>query len=121
MFSPLPKAVNSYVEGIVVYADGDTRKWRFPRMEQLGFSERYIKERYRKYVENLTEDNNRALWPDAVRFIAKQNDTRAVPIKYVVLVHHWAEITPGASGASAKWQEYLFYGGEVSFVEIPRR
>jgi len=109
------------VEGIVVYADGATRKWRFPRMEQLGFSERYIKERYRKYVENLTSDNNRALWPDAARFIARLSNTRAVPIKYVVLVRHWSEITPGTSGTSATWQEYLFYGGEISFVETRTR
>jgi hypothetical protein len=35
MFSPQPKATNSYLEALVLYKDGSTKIWSFPRMEQL--------------------------------------------------------------------------------------
>src|SRR5712671_904309 len=53
MFSPLPKAANTYIEATIVYKDGSRTTWTFPRMEQLSLTERYFKERYRKYAENL--------------------------------------------------------------------
>src|SRR5262249_53001901 len=71
MFAPSPKATNSYIEAVVLYDGGDTRNWSFPRMEQLSLNERYCKERYRKFVENLEKDSDSPLWPDAARFIAR--------------------------------------------------
>lgn len=45
MFSPDPKRVNSYLEAIVIYKDGSSTLWSFPRMELLSPNERYAKER----------------------------------------------------------------------------
>ncbi len=111
MFSPSPKSINSYVEAIIVYQDGNTRKWSFPRMEQLSLIDRYFKERYRKFVENLKEDTNSALWPDTARFIARLNNNRAVPVKSVSLVRYWSDIVPRADGEyqPSPWRAYIFY------------
>src|ERR1700731_1337925 len=46
MFSPLPKSANAYMEALVLYKDGSTTIWGFPRMEQLTLTQKYSKERY---------------------------------------------------------------------------
>lgn len=115
MFAPSPKTINSYVEAIVLYEDGNTRNWAFPRMEHLSLTDRYFKERYRKYVENLKEDKNAALWPDAARFIARLNNNRPIPIRMVLLVRYWSDIVLPTNGAyhPASWDSHVFYGYPV--------
>ena len=108
MFAPQPKNANTWVEAIVLYADGNTGVWKFPRMEQLSLSERYIKERYRKYTDNLKEDPFAALWPDAARKIARLNNTGPSPVRMVLLVRHWASIIPGSEVASPENQNVFF-------------
>src|ERR1700689_2462600 len=61
MFSPLPKSANAYMEALVLYKDGSTTIWSFPRMEQLTLTEKYSKERYRKFVETILDNTNAAL------------------------------------------------------------
>jgi len=116
MFAPTPKGINSYVQAIVLYADGNTRNWSFPRMDQLSLTQRYLKERYRKYVENLKEDNNAALWPDAARMIARLNNNRPSPVKMVFLVRYWSFTVPRPDGTltSGPWDEHVFYSYNVT-------
>jgi len=112
MFSPSPKSINSYVEAIVLYQDGNTRIWAFPRMERLSLTSRYFKERSRKFVENLKEDKFALLWPDAARFIARLNNNGPNPVKMVLLVRHWSNIVPRMDGAKTPepWDSHVFYG-----------
>lgn len=70
-------------------------------MEQLSLTERYYKERYRKFAENLGEERNAALWPDAARFIARLNNTRSSPVSRIFLVSYWWNIVPRADGSYA--------------------
>jgi hypothetical protein len=115
MFSPSPKKANSYMEAIVLYTDGDTRIWAFPRMERLNLMDRYFQERYRKFVENLEDDGKAAFLPDAARFIARLNNNRPVPVRMVLLVRYWSFINPPANGAGAEspWDEHVFYAYTV--------
>ena len=50
-FAPNPPTANSYVKAAVVTQDHHIHVWAFPRMEELSYSERYFKERYRKFSE----------------------------------------------------------------------
>jgi hypothetical protein len=111
MFSPLPKSSNIYVEAIVLYEDGDTRNWAFPRMELLNLKDRYFKERYRKFVENLSDDAHAELWPDAARFIARVNSNRPARVKMVFLVRRWSAIVLRGDGSydGAPWDAHIFY------------
>ncbi len=78
MFSPIPKSANTYIEATIVFKDGSRTTWTFPRMEQLSLTERYFKERYRKFAETLPLDQNDALLPDVARRIARlEQHTRA--------------------------------------------
>jgi hypothetical protein len=120
MFSPTPKSLNVYVEAIVLYDDGYTRNWAFPRMELLDFRDRYLKERYRKFVENLNVDGNAALWPDAARFIARVNNNRPVPVKMVFLVRHWSAIIPWDEGSyfPMPWDAHVFFSQSISAGDL---
>ena len=50
MFAPNAPTMNSYLEAEVTLGDGTTVVYAFPRMDRLGYAERYQKERYRKWV-----------------------------------------------------------------------
>jgi hypothetical protein len=112
MFSPIPKAANTYVEATIVYKDGSRTTWTFPRMEQLSLTDRYFKERYRKYAENLPLDQNDALLPDAARYIARLNSTPSHPARTVMLVQKWSFIVPRADGSYSPepWGQHILYG-----------
>jgi hypothetical protein len=115
MFSPSPKKINSYLEAIVLYKDGNTRIWPFPRMEHLSLTDRYFQERYRKFAEVLSDDKYAPLWPDAARFIARMNNNRSVPVKMVMLVRYWSDIVPRSGGPDrpSVRDTNVFYGYSV--------
>lgn len=120
MFSPNPKDTNSYIEAIILYEDGSTRTWAFPRMERLSLEQRRYRERYRKYVENLKEDRNAALWPDAARCVARLNDTGPYQVEMVLLVRYWSHLVPRPDGSfgAAPWYQQVFYAYRISPGEL---
>ena len=112
MFSPDPKAVNSYIEAVIIYKDGTSKLWTFPRMELLDVPERYVKERYRKYEESLQNNENELLWPDAARYVARLNSDPSHPAEAVWLVVRWTDIIPPADSngyGRGPWQVNVFY------------
>lgn len=80
-------------------------------MEQLSLSQRYSKERYRKFVENLPEDKNSALWPDAARYLARLYNNPANPPEIVLLIRYWTAIAPQAKEPPDPTQEraHIFF------------
>jgi hypothetical protein len=112
MFSPIPKSANAYVEATVVHQDGLRTTWAFPRMEQLSLTRRVFKERYRKFAEDLTRDENDALLPDVARYIARLNSTTSNPAKTVILVQKWSFIVPRPDGSyvPVPWDQHILYG-----------
>lgn len=99
-FAPSPRSVNAYVEAAVVFQDGRVHTWKFPRMEQLSFRERYYQERYRKFIENLQVDSNSAVRPDVARRIARQNKVEpSNPPQIVMLIRYWSDIVPQPDGS----------------------
>jgi hypothetical protein len=115
MFSPDPKRVNSYLEAIVIYKDGSSALWSFPRMELLGSGERYAKERYRKFEENLQNDQYSGLRPDAARYIARLNNHESSQPKTILLVVRWSEIIPRSDDTYDRgpWNSNIFFTYDV--------
>src|SRR5262249_15294639 len=93
--------------------DGSHRIWAMPKMDDLGYVERYFKERYRKYsTEYLRMDSYAALWPDAARYIARLHRGSPSPPAVVRLIRSWSEINPPAPDGSYKpgpWRSYAYY------------
>lgn len=112
MFAPSPRNINSYIEAIVIFNDGRTQTWKFPRLEQLSFAQRQFKERYRKFAENVQNDANSVLWPDVARRIALLHNNPSDPPTIVLLVRYWSEIKPSdASGTyhAEPWHAHIFF------------
>jgi hypothetical protein len=112
MFAPVPKRANTYIEATLVYRDGSTKTWTFPRMEQMRMWQRIPKERYRKFAENLQADELDELLPDAARHIARLHSTPENPVKTVILIQNASFIVPRADGAyvPGPWQSHVLLG-----------
>ena len=115
MFSPLPKSANAYMEALVLYQDGSTTIWSFPRMEQLTLTEKYSKERYRKFMESVLDEKNATLWPDVARHVARLPEIRGGGPQKVMLVARWSSIVRDEDGTFARgpWDEHVFYSYDV--------
>ncbi len=81
-------------------------------MEQLSITDRYFKERYRKFSEVLQIDQNDALWPDVARRIARLNSTPANPAKTIILMRRWSLIIPRPDGSyqPEPWDQHVLLG-----------
>jgi hypothetical protein len=111
MFSPNPKISNAYLEAIIIYKDGSTELWSFPRMELLTLPQDYVKERYRKFEENLASQQYAPLWPDAARYIARLKSNHSSPPQTVMLLVRWSDIIPPKNGSYDRgpWDVNVFY------------
>jgi hypothetical protein len=112
MFAPSPRNINSYIEAIVIFNNGRTQTWKFPRLEQLSFAQRQFKERYRKFAENVQKDANSVLWPDVARRIARLHNNPSDPPTIVLLVRYWSEIKPPSASETyhpEPWHAHIFF------------
>jgi len=119
MFSPNPRSFNTYLEAEITFRDGQQRVWKFPRMNELGYIERYFHERYRKWAnDNVRLDANSALWPDTARYIARLHFNASNPPQSVKLVRYWADIPPPSGQAylpsQEQWQHFVFFTYQVA-------
>jgi hypothetical protein len=84
-------------------------------MELLSLRERFIEERYRKYEENLQNNDNSDLWPDAARHIARLNNNGSNPPQKVMLVARWSDIIPRTDDTYDRgpWGVNVFFSYDV--------
>ena len=84
-------------------------------MELLGPGERYVKERHRKFEENLQNDQYSGLRPDTARYIARLNNQKLSPPKTIMLVVRWSEILPRSDDTYDRgpWNSSIFFTYEV--------
>jgi len=97
MFAPDPLAIDIDVDAQLVFRDGSRKTWVFPRMEEMGYWERYRKERYRKWRERVRLDAFAVVWPDTARYIARLHQSPENPVVTVKLTRYWTAI-PAPSG-----------------------
>jgi hypothetical protein len=123
MFAPDPLMLNGFVEAEIVFRDGKTGRWSFPRTEQLGLADRYFKERYRKFAnEYLRMDANSGLWPDAAVYIARRNYQPSNPPVIVLLYRYWSLIRPPLPDGSYQadpWMRSRFFLYVVKPGDLP--
>jgi hypothetical protein len=117
MFSPDPPTFMNYVEAEVTYKDGRTTIWKLPIPGDYGYYQRYFLERYRKWGNDyIRTDQFHDLWPDACRYIARINNTRAVAPDSIRLFRRWTTIPPVDSALPTTpphWERYKFYNCAV--------
>jgi hypothetical protein len=114
MFAPNPTRENTFIDAEITYRSGRKRIWTFPQMQELGYAERYAKERYRKFAnERLWVKEASFLWPDAARYIARLNREPSDPPRIVKLAHYrciipWAP-PPGEEPPPERWEREVFF------------
>jgi hypothetical protein len=107
VFAPNPSTRNSHLVGVVIYDDGTSRLYSFPRLERISMLEKLTQERYRKFLEdNLPNPTNAHIVKDVARFVARKcdvfkgssgSDTPNRP-KIVMLINLWADVPPIHAG-----------------------
>ena len=123
MFAPDPSKLNNFIGAMITYNNGDSKLWTFPRMENLGYVDKYFEERFRKYANDcLRLDDYSALWPDAARYIARVNNRTGNPPVGVQLIRYWSIVPPpGANGEETQpnWNQYAFYRYQIQPGDLP--
>ena len=94
MFAPNPIPTNTYIKAVVITEHHRIYTWNYPRMDQLGLGERYRKERYRKFAENLLQDRTTLLLADVVKHIARFYNDPGDPPEKVILLKYETAIRP---------------------------
>jgi hypothetical protein len=93
--------------------------WTFPRMEELGFAERYQKERYRKFEETLPEQRYEALRPGVATHVARLFNSQVDPPDKVVLIEFRYDIKPGADESYVPVPKpNVFYEGYIQSGDL---
>lgn len=95
MFAPNPSDWEGYATAVVFFKDGSRKEYTYPRMYTLGLGIRYLKERYRKFLERAGNDQFRWLWPRFAMRVAIENYTdRDNPPVGVQLWRHAYTVPP---------------------------
>ena len=123
MFAPNPGMSNVYLEAEVTLRDGSRATWKFPRMDELTYVQRYRLERYRKWGnERVWAGGNPdpVIAADAARFAARQVERAGNPAIKVELVRYRAQIPSPKRGGLAphdqpvpEWDRKVFFTLEV--------
>jgi hypothetical protein len=110
MFSPNPANVDVYMDALVTYQDGTQMQFEYPVMQHLSVWERYFKERYRKFVENVHPDRFAYKWPSVAQAIAYQSykGDGNLP-KIVTLRRHFKTVLGPDEVQDPEYKEYSFF------------
>jgi hypothetical protein len=110
VFAPDPRQTSLRIEARVSYEDGSMRTWRPPAGGDLVGA--YWDYRWRKWLENATQDANReVLWEPAAMFAVDELSRAGSAPREVTLIRRWQDLLPpGTPGPDARrWKSYEFY------------
>jgi hypothetical protein len=108
IFAP-PRRTGLRVRARVTYRDGTVATWRPPSGDDLVGA--YWDYRWRKWLENVTQDANRKLWRPAALFAARELRRPGKVPRRVTLIRSWQDLRPpGKAGPDRRpWKSYAYY------------
>ena len=121
MFAPNPRAEDIVVDVAFTNRDGSSHTWNLTQMNEMGFFDRWQRERWRKYFnDHLRLDSERNLWQPfadyAVRYLRTQGQD---PVK-MEFTRWWRPtvrpVSPDlrADRNKSPWNRYTFYRWSLS-------
>jgi hypothetical protein len=118
MFAPNPGDTDVFVEAHVKHSDGKVDSWTYPRMINMGYFERYRRERFRKLIEHGHLDDAAVVWPSLARYAARVNNKQpGNPPVSVELVRHFRFVPPPGVMFSP-YHTYTFYSGPITSGDL---
>ncbi|MBL8047203.1 MAG: hypothetical protein JNJ45_00845 [Chthonomonas sp.] len=76
MFAPNPSNMDCHMEYEVIYTDGSSERRNFYRIYAMGQIDKFLHERFRKYVERLIPESAFYLWPGLAKRLAYESYER---------------------------------------------
>lgn len=121
MFAPNPADTDVWVDAEVEYADGTKIVGGYPRMFALEPPQKYMKERYRKFLERAHMESNSFLWPIFAQRIALEQtrDPSNLPVRVRLKRHFF--VFPGPDVEfEEEYSEYVYHEHQVDKDAILR-
>jgi len=109
MFAPNPVQTDYYGTAEIVYKDGSTKQYLYPRVFALSIPSKYMQERYRKYFERARDIDSSYLWPQFALRIAYLNDNVANPPVKVRLTRHSLPIAPYGKPQQQSYDAEMYF------------
>jgi hypothetical protein len=116
MFSPDPRTTDICVEMRCTNRDGTSDRRMLTDMVAMGYSERWQKDRWRKYFnDHLRLDDERSLWQPFAEYAARRLREEGDDPAVIELVRWWRPCDPGISPELradvrlTPWQSYVFH------------
>lgn len=120
MFSPNPAQIDIWCDAQVVYKDGSTKHYQYPRIALLPLEMKFLKERYRKFYERVNQDQYSYLWPPFAQRIAHLMDDPNNPPVEVLLTRHWLQVVPPGVKQPTEYNHYTYYDYAVDQKKLER-
>ena len=89
VFSPDVREANYHETALITFQDGLQKLYEFPRMQKLGYWERFRSEKFRKmFFDCMPWPNFQQFLPDFAKFVAEANEWPGNSPYTVALIHH---------------------------------
>jgi hypothetical protein len=105
VFAPDPRSTSLRLEGRITFEDGSSAVWRPPQGARIGANLRFY--RWRKWLERVRADDQRALWEPTARWLAEEHAGGPSPVARVDLVRIFHE--NAVSGDQPPFEEFTFH------------
>jgi hypothetical protein len=110
MFAPNPASTDLWVDAEIDYSDGSTGIYKYPRVHDLSIPEKYLKERYRKFLERAQTEENQWMWPSFAQRIALEAYEKEGKMPVTVrLRRHWRKIQPPGKKTPEDYNLFVYY------------
>jgi hypothetical protein len=121
MFSPNPADTDIYMEADVVFEDGKKIRYKFPRIYTMPIPAKYVKERHRKYFENVNQADQSYTRPFTAQRIALDCYTDPNnPPRSVALICFADTIEPPGTKPDPTYKMIPFYTYQVDVDKLKR-
>ncbi len=120
MFAPNPANVDLWWDAIVTYQSGKVEVVKYPRMKDLSIPEKYVKERYRKFIERVNNDQEDSWkWPEFAQRMALlgTKDKNDLPVR-VQLRRHFREMLGMDKPVPKEYKEYILFDYIVNQTKL---
>ena len=121
MFAPNPANTDLYMEADVTYQDGTKTRFHYPRVYTMPIPMKYLKERYRKFYENVNNDDQAYIRPAVAQRVALESfDNPSNPPVLVVLIRYFDRVEPPGEPVDATYQAVRFFTYRVDLTKLRR-
>jgi hypothetical protein len=110
MFAPDPVQQDVWCDAVVTFKNGTSSVYAYPRIYSLPLHLKYIKERYRKFYERVSDPNYAYLWGQFGQRIALECDRDpSNPPVAVALRKHVLPIAPPGAPQQKDYSVFQYY------------